>query len=313
MARIYGCNDKNSLEERKFPFYQIQIWKGGKKQPYNYRDKKTGQQKEGEKFGNDLGFEFRIELRTATHYTAALVKSQQIDLIRNILKQAYSTREDESGSLYVDHLNIIPYCNDPNISFFSALATYKNNKPLWFCDKQNIHTKFIGERGRPVKTSEPCHAQSIYGDCPKRCQQFGSFYFEILELAMLDITRVCRLQVSGIEDIIHISQFLDKTQKELGAIRKSPFYSTRTRNFIVYRLSRVAKQNSFKKVNHPVFLELHPVWANEYHSYLLAQQIQSLGLSVPRKVLAEIYGEELIEPEDIQTIEVTSNEKESNE
>ena len=122
---------------------------------------------------------------------------------------------------------------------------------------------------------------------------------------MLEITRVCRLQVSGIEDIINISHFLDKTQKELGAIRKSPFYSTRTRNFIVHRLSRHAKQNSFKKINYPVLLELHPLWQREYQSFLSAQQIQRLGLTVPKKVLGEIYGEELIEPLDVQTIDIS--------
>ena len=125
---------------------------------------------------------------------------------------------------------------------------------------------------------------------------------------MLEITRICRLQVMGIEDIINISQFLDKTKKELGAIRKSPFYSTRTKNFIVYRLSRHAKQNSYKKFNYPVLLELHPLWANEYRASLSAKQIQSLGLNVPKKVLAEIYGEELIEPLDVQTIDISGSQ-----
>ena len=311
MSRIFGTNDPIALEERKFPFFQIQVWKGGKKQDYIYTDKRTGEQKKGQKYGNDLGLEFRIELNTNSpknNSSSALVKSQQITSIKDILKQSYKAKEDENGSLFVDYLNIIPYCDDPNISFFSALATYKNNRPQWFCDKKNIHTKFIGKRGRPVKVKEPCHAKSIYDDCSKGCREFGSFYFEILELQMLNITRVCKLQVTAIEDIINISQFLDKTKKQLGAIRKSPFYSTRTKNFIVYRLSRHAKQNSYKKLNYPILLELHPLWANEYHASLSAKQIQSLGLTVPRKVLADIYGEELIEPLDVQTIDISGSQ-----
>ena len=310
MSRIFGTNDPIALEERKFPFFQISVWKGSKKQDCTYTDKRTGQQKKGQKYGNDLGLEFRIELNTKkpkNNSSSSLVKDRQKDSIKNILKQCYKAKEDKNGSLYVDFLNIIPYCDDPNISFFSALATYKNNKPQWFCDKKIIHTKFIGERGRPVKVKEPCHAKDIYSDCGRGCKEFGSFYFELLELRMLHITRICRLQVSSIEDIVNISQFLDKTKKELGAIRKSPFYSTRTCNYIVYRLSRHAKQNSYKKINYPVLLELHPLWANEYHSFLSAKQIQSLGLNVPRKVLAEIYGEELIEPSHIQTIDVSSD------
>lgn len=311
MSRIFGTNDQIALEERTFPFFQIQVWKGSKKQDYIYTDKKTGEQKKGQKYGNDLGLEFRIELNTdppQNNPSSALVKSQQITSIKDILKQSYKAKEDENGSLFVEYLNIIPYCDDPNISFFSALSTYRNNKPLWFCDKKNIHTKFIGKRGRPVKVKEPCYAKSIYDDCSKGCKEFGSFYFEILELQMLEITRICRLQVTGIEDIINISQFLDKTKKELGAIRKSPFYSTRTKNFIVYRLSRHAKQNSYKKINFPVLLELHPLWANEYHASLSAKQIQSLGLTVPRKVLADIYGEELIDPKDVQTIDISGSQ-----
>ena len=54
MSRIYGTNDRQTLEEKKFPSFQIQIWKGSRKQDFNYVDKQTGQQKQGQKFGKDL-------------------------------------------------------------------------------------------------------------------------------------------------------------------------------------------------------------------------------------------------------------------
>lgn len=237
MSRIFGTNDRATLEERNFPPFQIQVWKGGKKQ--------------NGRFGRDLGLEFRIELNSdnisPNNSSSALVKQNHTNPVRQILKQYYEVREDETGSLFVKNLNIIPYCNDPNISFFSALATYKNNKPLWFCDKKNIHTQFLGERGRPVKVNNPCFADSLYTECPRKCKEFGSFYFEILELALFEIHQTCRLQLTSIQDIIFIADFLEKINNQYGAIRKSSFFSTRTRNYMVYSMSRTSKTNSYNK------------------------------------------------------------------
>ncbi len=275
MARIYGTNDRETLQERKFPYYQFQIYKGTKKID--------------NRFGDDLGYKFRLELSNNGK------KPRDFQIIKNILANSYQIEEDENGSLFLDNLNLVLYSDDPEVTFFSALATYKNNKPLWFCNKKNIHTRFVGERGRPVKVSEPCFAQSLYADCPKKCKQFGSFYFEILELRLLDFTRICRMQLSSIKDIVNISEYLDKTKKEIGSIRTSPFYSSNTQRFIVHRLTRISKTNSYKKVNYPLHLELHPIWLKEYNSFLYAQQIKSLGYAVPKKLLAQIHGTELID------------------
>ena len=275
MTRIYGTNDRKTLEERRFPYYQFQIYKGTKKIDGN--------------FGDDLGYKFRLELSNNGK------KPRDFQIIKNILSNSYQVEEDKNGSLFLDNLNLVLYSDAPEITFFSALATYKNNKPIWFCDKKNIHTKFVGDRGRPVKVSEPCHAKSLYDKCSKGCKEFGSFYFEILELRLLDFTRVCRMQLSSIKDIINISEYLDKTKKEIGTIRTSPFYSTKTQRFIVHRLTRISKVNSYKKINYPLHLELHPIWLKEYNSFLHAEQIKSLGYAVPKKLLAQIHGTELIE------------------
>ena len=275
MTRIYGLNDKKTLEERRFPYYQFQLFKGTKKID--------------DQFGKDLGYKFRLELGTNGK------KPKDFQIIKNILGNSYQIEEDKNGSLFLDNLNIILYSDNPEKTFFSALATYKNNRPQWFCDKKNIHTRFIGEKGRPVKVTEPCFAESIYADCPKKCKHFGSFYFEILELRSLDFTRVCRLQLSSIKDIINLSEYLDKTKKEIGKIRTSPFYSANTQRFIVHRLTRISKTNSFKKINYPLHIELHPIWLKEYNSFLHAQEIKSLGYAVPKKLLAQIHGTELID------------------
>ena len=161
--------------------------------------------------------------------------------------------------------------------------------------EKNVHTRFIGEKGRPVKVNEPCFAESIYADCPKKCKHFGSFYFEILELRSLEFTRICRLQLSSIKDIINISEYLDKTKKEIGNIRTSPFYSANTQRFVVHRLTRISKVNSYKKINYPLHIELHPIWLKEYNSLSHAKEIKSLGYAVPKKLLAQIHGAELID------------------
>lgn len=281
MSRIHGTNTPQALEERSFPYYQFSLWKGTKK--INGR------------FGKDLEYKFRLELSNNDK------KSKDFKIIKNILANSYQLEEDENGSLFLDNLNIIPYCDNPEISLFSALATYLKNKPQWFCDKQKIHTRFIGDRGRPVKVNEPCFAKDIYSDCPKRCKEFASFYFEILELRMLDITRVIRLQLSSINDIINLSDYLDRVNKDIGKIRSSPFYSSNTQRFVIHRLTRISKENSYRKINYPLHLELHPLWLREYNHYLSAQEIKKLGYSVPKKLLAQIHGEELIN--DLTTIE----------
>ncbi len=294
MSRIYGMNDRVSLEERNFPPFQIQVWKGTKKQ--------------GDYFGRDLGLEFRIELMSdnivPNNSSSALVKGNKASSIRNILKQSYLCREDNTGSLYVKNLNIIPYSDNLNSTFFSALTTFKKNRPLWFCDKKTIHTKFLEETGKPVKTDTPCLAKSPNHDCPKNCKPFGSFYFEILELAHFEIHLTCRLQVSGIGDIIYIADFLEKTQKQYGAIRSSPFFSTNTRTFKVYCLSRIAKTSSYKRTNYPVFLQLHPLYLKEYNGYLAAQELKRQGVSVPIKLLAQIHGSEFFDEGEIQEAEI---------
>ena len=293
MSRIYGTNDPATLEERNFPFFQIQVWKGTKKQ--------------NGRFGKDLGLEFRIELNSdripPNNSSSALVKRNKVFPIREILKRYYSVTEDDEGSLYVKNLNIIPYCDNPDVTFFSALAPYKNNKPLWFCDKKTIHTKFIGERGRPVKTNDLCLAQSVYDDCPRKCKEFGSFYFEIFELAMFEIHQTCRLQLTSINDLIFLADFLEKTQKEYNALRKSPFFSTQTKTFMVYSLSRIAKSNSYKRFNYPIFLQLHPLWLKEYNAYLTGTELRNQGLVVPQKLLPFIHGSEFFDME-IQDAEI---------
>lgn len=283
MARIHGTNTTEALEERSFPYYQFTFWKGSKK--VNGR------------FGKDLEYKFRLELSNNNK------KPKDFKIIKNILGNSYQLEEDENGSLFLDNLNIIPYSDNPETALFSALTSYKQNKPLWFCDKKNIHTKFIGERKRPVKVNEPCFAKDMYSDCPKGCKEFASFYFEILELRMLDMTRIVRLQLSSINDIINLSEYLDKTNKDIGKIRTSPFYSSNTQRFVIHRLTRISKENSYRKINYPLHLELHPLWLREYNHYLSAQEIKKLGYSVPKKVLAQIHGEELIN--DLQTVETT--------
>ena len=279
MSRIYGTNNKQALEERSFPYPQIKIWKGTKKR-----------EKDGKKFfGRDLQTQFRLEF-------------EDNNFVKSILKEAYQAQETDGG-LIVDRLNIVLYCDDPEKSFYSAMGKYKNNKPLQFCDKKHIHTRFIGDRGRPCKVNEPCKAKTIYDDCPINCKEFANLYFEILELRLAEITRICSIHLSGITDIISIGEVIDRTQKNIGAIRKSPFYSGQTQRFIVFQLTRYPKQNSFNKTNYPLLLELHPAWLREYNLYQQMLELKQLNQAVPQKLLQGIYGEELFEGKTI-TVEV---------
>ena len=231
MARIYGTNNREFLEERNFPYCQIKVWKGSKKQQRG--DKKT--------FGKDLETKFRLEFSDNKFVT-------------RILKEAYQAEETEGG-LIVDRLNIILYCDDPEKAYYSALGIYKNNKPVHFCDKKTIHTKFIGGaegnrragRGRPVKTNEPCKAKNIYEPCPMGCKEFGDLYFEILELRQAEVTRYCKIHVTGITDVITLGDAIAKTEKTVGAIRTSPFYSGQTQRFVVHQLTR-----DFDRKNCPI-------------------------------------------------------------
>ena len=85
------------------------------------------------------------------------------------------------------------------------------------------------------------------------------------------------------------------TEKTVGAIRTSPFYSGQTQRFVVHQLTRYPKKNSYGKINYPLLLELHPAWSREFSLYQQMQQLQQLNQPIPQRLLKSIYGEELFE------------------
>lgn len=308
--RIVGLNDRETLQETTFIPFQIKVNKG-KPKPENVQ-----------RAGADLGTEFRLELKVDNRRVApnpqnnAMVKAQGNPLVK-LLQDHYDCRV-EGSYVYVKELNIVPY-SDSDETIFAAMAKFKGNRPLWFCDRETRHTKFVGERNRPVKGNDPCLTCSPEIDCPQKCQPIGNFYFYIFELLVAGHDLVCCLNFSGLRDQQGIPGYFDKVRdrfaQELGltscdphtgearaTIRKSPFIHAQTRSYIVYRMFRYARRNSFKKDNYPVMFSFHPVWETAYQQFLMAREYQALGQGIPRQVLTGVHGIEFY-PEDIVTIE----------
>ena len=279
MSRIKGLNDKKTLK-RKAIKPTITVWKG---------EKKTARSA-----GKNLNDKFRIEAPPQ---------------LRAILKQAYNATEN-NGSLYVDSLNVVPAYDDELKTFDSKMAAYTASRPLHFCDRATIHTKFVADAQNyfaPVENSEPCPVAGTNHNCPLGCSKVGDFYFYIWELLLAGSAEFARLQASGVEDNQSIARVLDETKEEVGAIKTSPFVNEQTRSYIVYLLTRRQVKAKFPvieagkrtdkrgtKDDWVVNLTLHPVWQAPYEYHQQSLQLQAANYQPSIKLIEQIHGTNLI-------------------
>ena len=285
MSRIKGLNDRYTLK-RKPPQAAIKVWKGEKKT-------KTSA-------GKSLENRFRIE--------APLKLKQAIKLVYNAT--------ESNGSLYVDRLNIIPAYEDEFKTFDSKMAAFSASRPILFCDRSTIHTRFIDTKDRrgniyfqPIESSDPCPVAGTNHECPNRCGRTGDFYFYIHELVMQGYAEFARLQVHGVADNQNIATVLDEVKASIGAIKTSPFVSESTRTYIVYEMTRALSQYKYPikqggvrtdkrgiKDDWIINLSLHPIWLNKYQNYTSQQQLLSAGMRPSVKLIEQIHDPALIEP-----------------
>ena len=281
MPRIKGLNDRVTLKKKAIK-PGITVWKGAKKSPKSA--------------GKSLGNKFRIEAPAA---------------LRTILKQSYKA-EERDGGLFVETLNIVPAYEDEFKTFSSKMAAYTASRPLHFCDRETIHTKFIADSQNyfaPIEANEPCPVAGTNHKCSLGCTRTGDFYFYIWELLLAGSAEFCRLQVHGVEDNQSIAKVLDETKEDIGAIKNSPFVNEETRGNIIYLLSRRSVQSKYPimegekrsqkrgtKENWIINLQLHPIWLNPYNYYQQSKQLQAANYQPSQKLIEQVHGENLIAP-----------------
>jgi hypothetical protein len=283
MSRIKGLNDEVTLKKKPIT-PGITVWKGEKK-----GDKRAG---------INLNEKFRIE--APCRLKAALKSALQA--------------EEKDGSLYVDHLNLVPAYEDEFKTFDSKMAAYNASRPILFCDRATINTRFIERKDpqggiyfQPIEAEETCPVAGTNFDCPNKCARTGDFYFYIWELMLAGYAEFARLQVHGVADNQHIASVIDEVKASIGAIRTSPFVSEETRTCIVYQLSRrkvsskypvkeggvrTAKRST--KDDWVVNLALHPMWLNKYQNHLSAQQLLAGNMQPSLKLITQVHGAGLI-------------------
>jgi len=285
MARIKGLNDKVTLKSRP-PKPAITVWKGAKKS--------------AKSAGESLGSKFRIE--APAH-------------LRKALCRAYKTQEKD-GSILVEQLNLVPAYEDELQAFDSKMASFNASRPLLFCDRARIHTKFIEAKSQtggiyyqPIEGNDPCPVSGNNFDCPNKCSRTGDFYFYIYELLLLGYSDLARIQVHGVSDNQHLAEFLDQTKADIGAIKKSPFVSEETRQYIIYQMVRRKVQAKFPikeggvrtakrgtKEDWIINLTLHPIWQKRYDYHKQAQNLIAENYQPSMKLVEQIHGSGLISP-----------------
>ena len=305
MSRIKGLNDRNTLK-RKPPQAAITVWKGEKKS--------------STRAGQSLENLFRIE---------APAKLKQV-----IEQACNATEKNGNGSLYVDRLNLVPAFEDESKAFDSKMAAYNASRPILFCDRDRINTKFIEQKDpfgniyfQPWQSDDPCPVAGTNFECPKGCSRTGDFYFYIYELLLQGYSEFARLQVHGVADNQNIASVLDETKASIGAIKNSPFVSEQTRTYIIYEMTRSRstykypiKQGGIRtakrgtKEDWIVSLALHPIWLNKYNYHLSHHKLIESGITPSLKLIEQIHDRSLVSSgdntpllsaENLSTVEAT--------
>ena len=283
MSRIKGLNDRATLQ-KKPPVCSISVWKGAKK-THN-------------RAGTSLGSEYRIEAP---------------DRLKSLLKTAYNAREQD-GSLFVDGLNIVLAYSEVEKAFTSQMASFTASRPVLFCDRQTIHTKFVERRDpygnvnfQPVQSEEACPVAGTNFNCPNKCMRQGTLYFYIFELSISGCADLARLNVGSVSDNQHLAEELDRIKFDIGSIKISPFVSEKTRSYVVFHLSKRLVKSKFPilengvrtgkrgtKDEWVVDLKLHPIWQEKYQAHLLREQLLLAGVEPSVRLIEQIYDAECI-------------------
>jgi hypothetical protein len=292
MARIKGLNDTVTLKNKPIA-PSITVWKGEKMI--------KGKSKKDTRAGTNLNDLFRIEAPPK---------------FRSALKY-YLSATERNGSLYVAELNIVPAYQDEMQTFDCKMAAYNASRPILFCDRETINTRFIEEKDpfggvyfQPVEASEPCPVAGKNFKCQHQCSSTGDFYFYIWELMQAGYAEFARLRVHGIQDIQNIASVLDEVKSRVQSIRDSPFCSEETKSYILYQLSRrqvASKYPVFEngvrtdkrgtKQDWIIHLSLHPLWLNKQQSYLATQQLLAANLQPSLKLIQEVHGSLIVNPQ----------------
>jgi hypothetical protein len=291
MSRIKGLNDEVTLKNKPIT-PGITVWKGEKKSE--------------KRAGVNLNEKFRIE---APPRLKAALKSA---LRRGASPLGQATEKD--GSLYVDLLNLVPAYEDEFKTFDSKMAAYNASRPILFCDRASINTRFVESKDpyggiyfQPIEAEETCPVAGTNFECPNKCARTGDFYFYIWELMMEGYAEFARLRVHGVADNQHIASVIDEMKASVGAIRTSPFVSEETRTCIIYQLSRRKVQSKYPvkengvrtakrgtKDDWVVNLALHPMWLDKYQNHLSARQLIAANLEPSLKLITQVHGAGLI-------------------
>lgn len=283
MGRIKGLNDKATLID-KVPKAAITVWKGAKKSP--------------KAAGKSLESNFRIE---APAY------------LRDALARAYKT-EVKDGSIFVSYINLVPAFEDEQKTFDSFMAAFSASRPILFCDREKVHTRFVEKRSPAggiyfdqIRANENCPVAGTNFDCQNGCNRVGNFYFYIYELLLLGYADFARLQVHGVKDNQHIADFLDSTKLQIGSIKISPFVSEETRQYIIFKLTRRKVASKFPvmeagkrtakrgtKDDWICNLTLNEIWQRRYDYHQQAQNLIAANYQPSMRLIEQVHGEGLI-------------------
>jgi hypothetical protein len=294
MSRIKGLNDELTLKNKPISA-AITVWKGEKKS-----DRQAGK---------SLNEKFRIEVPPR---------------LKSLLKSALQA-EERDGSLYVETITLVCAFEDEFKTFVSQMSAYNASRPILFCDRQTIHTKFIEQKDsfggvyfQPIEVEEACPVAGTNFECPNKCARNGDFYFYIWELMILGYAEFARLRVHGVADNQNIASVIDEVKASVGAIKSSPFVNEETRGYILYQMSRRKVESKYPiktkqgirtdkrgtKEDWVIHLGLHPTWLDRYQNYLSAQKLLAVNLTPSTRLITQVYGAGLLESSDRDTPEI---------
>jgi len=180
--------------------------------------------------GKDLKDEFRFEAP---------------DPIREKFIQHYGTDRPKSIRIY------LPFGKTEDV-FETWMEKYTAQGFHHRCDGEQIIQEMqpskvtIGNKESTRWERKDCNKPCRKGDspvCPAGCQHYGRFFFYVRELYSngMGSTRCFMMSVTGIHDVVGLTDQLRSLQNKWGALHASPIPSPHTFSYIPYLLTRFEK------------------------------------------------------------------------